>query len=207
MKKFLTGFFMICLSVVLVACGANNQGNNQENKGNVANNGVEEQETATKDSKILIAYYSRTGNTEKVANLVGEKMGGDMFKIEPTEAYPEDEDETKARLVEETEAKARPEYDGEVESFDDYDVIFLGYPIWNGDVPPTVKTFLEAHNFEGKKVVPFATFGGGGLGDSVQSVGDLATGGELLQEFGIPGAEVDASKDQISDWLEALPIE
>ena len=120
------------------------------------------------EEKILIAYFSRDGenyevgniskgNTKIVAEMIFDKVGGEIFEIKPAKNYPENYRECTEVAKIEKEKNLRPEYLGEVENFSDYDVIFLGYPIWWSDMPMIIYNFLEKNNFSGKKIIPFCT--------------------------------------------------
>ncbi len=123
--------------------------------------------------KILVTYFSRTGenysvgniktgNTQIVAQVIAEATGADLFHIEPVEEYPANYDECTKIASKEREANARPAYKGDAK-VEDYDIVFIGYPIWWGDAPMPVYTFIDAHKWNGKTVIPFCTHEGSGL--------------------------------------------
>ena len=132
-------------------------------------------------AKILIAYYSRKGqnyvngsiknlakgNTEIVAEFIQKAVGGELFEIDTVKNYPADYTECTEVAKVEIQQKARPELKKYLASVDEYDKIFLGYPIWWSVPPMAVSTFMEKYNFSGKKIIPFATHEGSGLGGSV----------------------------------------
>ena len=131
----------------------------------------EPSETAT-GSNILVAYFSLTGeqyevgviekgNTEIVAEMIAETTGADTFKIESTEEYPTTYDVLLE--ISRNEKDNPPEIAGTVDNMEDYDTIFLGYPIWWGDTPTIIKVFLQSYDFSGKTIIPFCTHGGSGL--------------------------------------------
>lgn len=124
--------------------------------------------------KILIAYFSRAGenysvgnikkgNTKIVAEMIAKQTGGKLFEIKTRKSYPKDYDECKAVVEKEANENARPKLKNEVKNMAQYDTIYLGYPIWYGDMPMAVYTFLESYNWEGKTVIPFCTHEGSGL--------------------------------------------
>lgn len=158
-------------------------------------------------SSILVAYFSRSGNTEKIANMIAEDTGADLFQIEPAEAYPEDYNAVVDQAKEEQAAKARPELLHDVETFQNYDVIFLGYPNWWSDVPMIMNTFMEAHDFSGKTVVPFCTHGGGGYGNSLASVKEGTDGALVLDGFEVSGSRVDGAAADVQSWIDSLNLE
>ena len=124
--------------------------------------------------KVLVAYFSRTGenynvgyirkgNTEIVAEMIAQKTGGDLFHIESVSGYPVGYEEAKKVARAERKSGARPALTAAVSDFASYDVIYLGYPIWSANMPMPVYTFLESYDFSGKTVIPFCTHEGSGL--------------------------------------------
>lgn len=169
-------------------------------------------------NKILIAYFSRAdenygvgfiekGNTEIIAEMISEETGGSLLHIERAEPYPSDYDECTDVAKQEQNDNARPEL---LEDMDisEYDVIFLGYPIWWGDMPMSVYTFLEGHDFSGKTIIPFCTHAGSGLSGTEKSIENICTDSEILNGLSIKGADAQNSQDQarkaVNKWLENL---
>jgi flavodoxin len=115
------------------------------------------------NSKALVVYYSRSGNTEAVAKHIQSLTGADMFRVETTKPYPLGYQETTEIAKKEKNEKARPEIKGEIENIDQYETIFIGFPIWWGTYPMAIATFMDKYNLKGKTVIPFCTHGGGGV--------------------------------------------
>ena len=152
---------------------------------------------AASNEKILVAYYSRTGeeyglgnitkgNTAIVAEIIAQKTGGDLFEIKPVTPYPDSYEECKTVASREKATKARPPFIGSVDVAN-YDLIFVGYPIWYGDAPQIIYTFLEGNDFGGKKIVPFCTHGGSGLSSTDQNISLTCPTAKILQGFAIQG--------------------
>lgn len=172
------------------------------------------------EKKCLIAYYSRkgqnyvngnivdlkTGNTEVVAGMIQKITGGEMFHIESVKAYPKDYTETTNVARDELRNNARPEINGNVESMDSYDVIFLGYPNWWGTMPMPVFTFLEKYDFSGKTIVPFCTHEGSGLGRSEQDIKKLCPNADVLKGIAIRGGSAGSAVKIVSEWVEKLVV-
>lgn len=152
------------------------------------------------DGRTLIVYFSKTGNTENVANQIQELTGGDMFKIEPVNPYPVDYQETTEIARDELDRNARPEVRGTVANMDDYDTIIVGYPIWWSQAPMPVLTFLESHDLSGKTIAPFATAASSGIEGSINMLQDSAPGSTFLD-----GQRV-RSDDEIQPWLQQIGI-
>lgn len=156
--------------------------------------------------KILIAYFTRSGNTEKLADMIADKTGGTKFRIETETAYPQDYSEVLEQASEEREQNARPLLKGRVENMSDYGTIFLGYPIWFGDTPMAIHSFLESYDFTGKKIIPFCTSGSSSPQTSYESVRASASGAEVLEGFWIQGTSAGNAQDDVSRWVDRLGI-
>ena len=149
-------------------------------------------------SKALVAYFSRAGenygvgviekgNTEVVAEMIAEAAGADTFRIQTVNAYPESYDECTEVARRERDSGARPELTSAVANMDAYDTIYLGYPIWYGDMPMAVYTFLESYDFTGKTILPFCTHAGSGLAGTACSIQSICSGATVLEGLAIPG--------------------
>ena len=125
------------------------------------------------------AGYIEKGNTAMMAAVIADMTGGDLFEITTVTPYPEDYASMLRVAQEEIDTDARPELAAHVENMADYDVVFVGYPIWWYDAPMIVLTFLESYDFSGKTVIPFATSGGSPLSDSLDSVRASAAGATI----------------------------
>ena len=130
---------------------------------------VQAQDSST-DKKVLVAYFSRSGNTRAVADHIKSLTGGDMFEIQVAKPYPEEYHACTEVAKKEKEDNARPTLKTKVENMASYDVIFIGYPNWWGTMPMPILTFLESYDFSGKTVVPFATSGGSGFGKTAAAL-------------------------------------
>ena len=153
---------------------------------------------AKKTGKILIAYFSRAeenyhvgvineGNTAKFAREIAAQTGGDLFEIVPTVPYPSGYNETLSIATEERNSGARPEIAKTVSNFQQYDTIFIGYPIWWGDLPMILHTFMESYDWSGKVVIPFCTHEGSGLSGTDSSIASV-TGAQVLTAIDMRGS-------------------
>lgn len=157
-------------------------------------------------SKILIAYFTWSGNTETLADRIQDKTGGTKFKIETVKDYPEDYSGVYDEAMKEQQENARPELKTRVDNMADYDTVFVGYPIWHGDTPMAIRSFLESYDFSGKKVIPFCSSGSSRPDTSYASVRASAPGAEVLDGFWIRGADVGNAADEVNQWIEGLGI-
>lgn len=177
---------------------------------------VSEQEEETVN-KTLIAYFSladivpegadafsqatpSVGNTEFAAIEIQNQVGGDLFAIHTVQNYPVNHQECSAIAEEEMRSDARPELSGHVENMEQYDTVYIGYPIWWYMEPMAIRTFLEEYDFTGKTVIPFCTTLGAGIGESEENIASLAGGATVLEGITLRTGRQDMSED-ISSWL------
>jgi flavodoxin len=164
----------------------------------------------TGNEKILVAYFSRSGNTRSLADIIRQATGGDMFEIKPLVAYPANYAAATETAKAEKEANARPALAASVNNMDSYDVVFLGYPIWFGTIPMAVCTFLEEYDFSSKTIIAFSTYGrglmGSGLGESVNDIKKLCPRSIIPGFFIIKGYAAGRAGKDVSEWLYRLGI-
>ena len=170
------------------------------------------------DKKILIAYYSRrgnnwfgngiadlkVGNTELAAKYIKDIIGGDLFHIEAVHNYPIGYDECTEVARAEFKAKARPEITNKINHFEDYDVIFLGYPNWWGTMPMPAFTFIDSYDFTDKIVIPFCTHEGSGMGNSERDIIKSLPYATVLKGLAIKGTNAASSRPVLEKWIESI---
>lgn len=175
-------------------------------------------EEAAQPKKVLVAFFSHTGenyavgnitkgNTHIVAEMIAQKTGGDLFEIVPAEAYPDGYEACVEVATREKDANARPEIKAD-HDIDGYDTIFIGYPIWCGDAPMPVYTWTGKHQWQGKTIVPFCTHEGSGLGVTPQNLGAACAGSSVAEAFDLRGNvaqnQPDKAKEAVEVWLAKL---
>lgn len=162
----------------------------------------------------LIVYYSRKGqnywngsirnlvkgNTEIVAEFIRKAVGGDLFGIETVKAYPDDYYACIDAAQKELRANARPELKSYLDSLDGYDTIFVGFPNWWGTMPMAMFTFLEHYDLTGKKIIPFCTNEGSGMGSSERDLKRICAGAEIADGLSVHGSKAAGSGEQVSAW-------
>lgn len=165
-------------------------------------------EEADDGKKILIAYFSATNNTENIANLLNEILDADLYEIVPETPYTSDDlnynDSSSRSSQEMNDPDARPAISGSVDNMEQYDVIFLGYPIWWGEAPRIINTFVESYDFSGKTIVPFCTSGGSGMGSSATNLQSSASGATWLSGRRLNSG---VSQSEIAEWVNGLGLE
>jgi len=199
MKKCIFIAALIVLST-LVACA-------QKNK--TTNNTETENQTQGKDlKKVLIAYFSCTGNTRSLAEQIAQAAKAEMYEIKPKIPYTSDDlnwrYNTSRASVENKNPSARPAISDKAENMEKYDIIFLGYPIWYGQAPKIIYTFLESYNFSGKTIVPFCTSGSSPIDPSVPNLQSLRANNTTW----LPGSRftLNTSHSEIVAWINGLGL-
>lgn len=214
MKKLATVVLSCLLMFCLVACSSGGSGSTSsaDTSSSSVSSASDETSATTEESStdlgnVLVVYYSATGNTERVANSIAEATGGDLFEIEPTEPYTDDDlnwnDESSrvSREYEDESLRDVPLVNTTVDGWDDYDTVFIGYPIWWGIAAWPVDGFVEANDFSDKTVIPFATFASSGMGQSGELLADLAGTGDWQDGMRFSSG---AGDDEVQEWVETL---
>ena len=170
---------------------------------------------------VLVVYFSHAGenynvglveegNTAKMGRIIAKQMNADVFELVPVLPYPQGYDACLEAATEEQRTRARPEYEGEIENWDQYDTVFIGYPIWWGEIPNIVYTFMEAYDFTGKTVIPFNTHEGSGQSHSQRDIEKLLGSATVLKGLAVRGSK--AQKDaegtgrDVANWLNKIGL-
>ncbi|MGN0403270.1 MAG: flavodoxin [Acetatifactor sp.] len=222
MKKYLSVILGIILTACLVACGSSNKDSVNDDKQEVINNqevfDTEEQEISAENKqtemaanseqenkgKAAVVYFSGTGNTREVAELLAEEADADIFEIIPENMYTSDDlnyhDDNCRANREMNDDSARPAISNDLNAVSEYDDIYLGYPIWWGTAPRIIQTFIESYDLSGATVYTFCTSGGSGI---EKSISDLQ---QLYPDINIAGGKRfnNATESDIKEWIESL---
>ena len=166
---------------------------------------VPETDTGMEGAKVLVAYFSATNTTEGVAEHIANGLNADLYEIVPEEPYTEADlnynDDNSRSTIEMNDPSARPAISGSVENMEQYDIVFIGYPIWWGEAPRIVSTFMESYDFSGKTIVPFCTSGGSGIGSSDSNLEQLTSGADWLDGRRLNGSD---SEETVMEWVNGL---
>ena len=228
MKK-ITGILLSVLSVcVLGACSGNangpaptsqaveteaetSQGETSEEK----ETDKEQEESAGErtgengEAKVLVAYFSCTNTTRPLAEYAADALGADIYEIVPETPYTEEDlnySNSDCRANEEqNNPDSRPEISGSVEGMEEYEIVFLGYPIWWGQAPKIICTFMESYDFSGKTIIPFCTSGSSGIGSSASNLHDLCSDTATW----LDGARLEGSttREEMVEWINGLGLD
>jgi flavodoxin len=161
---------------------------------------------SSSNARVLVAYFTRTGNTRVIAGQIRRALGADLFEIQPADPYPEDYEETVTRAEREWKAGYEPPLMATVPDLAAYDVVFLGFPIWGMTAPALIRSFLARHDLSGKTLVPFITHGGYGLGQSVSVVAKHAPKARILKAFSLKADQERQTLSQVTRWLDGVPV-
>jgi flavodoxin len=179
--------------------------NEKENTAEENTEPAEDSESQESDSKVLIAYFSATGTTKGVAEKIAAITGGDLYEIQPAVPYTDDDlnynDSSTRATVEQNDQSVRPEIGSDDISLEDYQTVYLGYPIWWEEEPRIMDTFVEKYSFEGITVIPFCTSGGSGIGRSGSNLEALAKSGTWLEGRRFSG---NVSESDLQSWIDSM---
>ena len=225
MKKMLTLLLAVIMLFSIAACSGGNteteSSSNTASTQNIAEESTvpetdspeetpetepsETSEPETEGSRILVAYFSATGNTEGVAQKLAEGLGADLYEIVPEIPYTSDDlnysDSNSRSSVEMDDPNARPAISGAVENMEQYDVVLLGYPIWWGEAPRIMNTFVESYDFSGKTLAAFCTSASSGFGGSDSALREATDSSTWFDGIRFSSS---ASAEEILEWANGL---
>ena len=225
MKKIAAVLFTVLMVISLTACGGGKDSTEERisDTGSTAENTSAENDSTEKissepssesenngngsETNILVAYFSATNTTKGVAEHIANGLNADLYEIVPEQPYTDADlnyhDDTSSSTIEMNDPAARPAISGSVENMEKYNIVFIGYPIWWGEAPRILSTFVESYDFSGKTVVPFCTSGGSGVGSSATNLEALTGGAEWLSGTRLNGG---SSRDEIAEWVNGLGL-
>ena len=226
MKKIVSLILTAVLLLTLAACGtaqndeqstnantkapestASTANGNETDPDNTAETGTEQ--TVSGDGKILVVYFSWSGNLDKMAHWIADETGGDLVRVTAKEAYPENYNATADRAKKEKDDGLYPEINVDLtkEQMAQYDTVFFGFPVWWYDLPMSMWTFLESYDFSGKTVIPFFSHEGSSNGaGALPRVTELAKGANVRTDdaLSIRGGSVASLENAVRDWVKGL---
>ena len=212
MKKAIVMAGVLFALTMTAGCGSQNQDHAATAESDVTENeeeALQDNENTEKSSKVLVAYYSATGNTKAAAETIADAADGELFELQPAEAYTTEDldyNDPESRVCKE---HADPDLQDvkleEVtpESFSNANVVFLGYPIWWGEAAWPVNEFVKENDFTGKTVIPFCTSASSSLGDSGENLAEMAGTGEWQEGKRFSSG---AAEEEIRNWVESLDL-
>lgn len=228
MKKITALFLAVFMVFAFAACAGNSTGANPSqaepdgsisteanvpdsgtaSEGLQANDSREAAENGDSDgSKVLVAYFSATGTTKGIAQTIADSVGAELYEITPEQPYTDADldyhGDNSRSTIEMNDPAARPAISGTVENMAQYDIVFIGYPIWWGDAPRILSTFVESYDLSGKTIVPFCTSGSSGIGSSAKNLECLSGGATWISGTRFNGG---ASRSAVVEWINSLGL-
>ncbi|WP_176059597.1 flavodoxin [Paraburkholderia sp. BCC1876] len=174
--------------------------------GAVAKDGGVETVHAT-ESRILVAYFSRSGNTQVIAGLLQRAFKANVFEIRPADPYPAEYLAAVEQARQERDSGVEPRLAARVSDISRYDRVYLGFPIWGETVPPIIRTFLATHELAGKTLTPFVTHGGYGLGNSMSVLASNAPRTEVSRPFVMQADQERRTMNLVNEWLDETGLD
>ncbi len=202
--RIITALVLILSVLVLTGCGGNNDSSEKAD----ASEETQTEQDAASDAgggDTLVVYFSATGNTKAVAEKIASITGADTYEIKAAQEYTDadlDWNDSDSRTThEQNDASVRPEIGSDPVSLEGYKTVYIGYPIWWGEEPRIMDTFVESHDFDGITMIPFCTSGSSDIGKSAKNLADNAGSGNWLDGARFAGG---ASEDEIRSWIDGL---
>ncbi len=211
MKKVIALLAAFVLVLGLAACGGGSSSDTAGEEPSSAESAASSEQNASGEGygNTLVVYYSATGNTEQAATYIADITGGDLFELEPADPYTDADlnySDDSSRVVREHDNPDERNVElvaDTVDNWDEYDTVFIGYPIWWGIAAWPVDTFIEANDFTGKTVIPFCTSASSGLGESGQLLEEMAGTGNWLEGQRFSSG---VSEEEVQSWLDGLNL-
>lgn len=203
----------IMMTMSLAACAGNNETTETSAQAAGVESGASETDADTDGtdanadgtSKVLVAYFSVTNHTKGIAEYLADGLNADLYEITPEDPYTDADinynDKNSRTSIEMNDESARPAINGTVDNMDQYDVVFVGYPIWWGKAPKIMRTFVESYDFSGKTVIPFCTSASSGIGSSASDLKVLTSGATWLEGQRFSGSDSEA---EVMEWAKGL---
>ena len=201
MKKIASIFMVFTLLLSLAACSSNTN-----NTGTSSASQSSQPNSSQTGSKSLVVYFSWSGNTENVAKSIQSQTDSDIFEIVPATPYSDDYNAVVDLAQAEQSEDARPAIADSIENIADYDVIYVGYPNWWGDMPMILYTFFDSYDFSDKTVAPFCTSSGSGLSDTVNAIKELEPNAAVTEGLHIGSGASSNPDDAVSEWLSEIGL-
>ena len=217
MKKILVFLMILAMVTCLFACGKSSKdAEDKTTKNETTNETIKEKSSTTKNEsktehKILVVYFSATHTTQGVAKKIADVLNADLYEIKPQDPYTDEDldyNNDKSRsTVEMNDPDARPAIAGSVKNMEQYKTVFLGYPIWWGEAPRILSTFVESYDFSGKNVYLFSTNGGSGLAGTVSTITSKLSSAKVNSNaFKLNRNSMEQAPTEVEKWLKEINV-
>ena len=184
----------------------------EETSLDVSDTDTADTETAAEETgaNALVVYFSATGNTKAAAETLAGMQGADLVEIVPEEPYTDEDldynNSSSRSTVEQNDANARPAISGTIDNIENYDVVYVGYPIWWYDMPRIMYTFFDTYDFSGKTIVPFCTSGGSGLSGTPDTIAEFEPEATVLDGIQLGSSAAHDAEEELSAWLTEIGL-
>lgn len=217
MKKAIAILLSLVMILGLAACGnsasqtkqSSKEGNSVESTANIEES-TENSSTDVpniQENKVLVAYFSATNTTKGIAEHIANGLNADIFEIVPEDPYTNADlnynDNNSRTTIERNDPDARPAISSSVDNMEQYNIVFIGYPIWWGEAPKIVSTFMESYDFSGKIIIPFCTSNSSGIGSSATNLEQFTSDAQWLSGRRLNGSD---SQDVVMEWVNSLDL-
>lgn len=210
-KKLLALLLIGTVAFGTAACRSDGSSGSSDKAATEKESGSAQENHPKADGDSLVVYFSATGNTKAVAETIADKQDADLQEIVPEEPYTEEDldynDRSSRSTKEQNDENSRPKIAKEIANIEDYDVIYVGYPIWWGDMPRILYTFFDTYDFSGKTIVPFCTSGGSGLSGTTDDIKELEPDAEVLEGLQVDGSSAANADDEVDEWISSIGLE
>ena len=197
--------FLLMVSFGLIAyaktCSTSINAKNCKAEMQMLNDFIDKEQQVKKADKTLVVYYAYSDNTRKLANMIHEKVGGDILEIQPLELYPDDYNAVYAQGRKEVEEHIKPQLSNNLTDISEYGTIYLGSPIWFETIAPPVASFLYGQSLAGKTITPFFTYDGLGVGQSIKEIANLSPNAKITEGFAVKRTDVAKAGEALDEWL------
>ena len=200
--------FLLMISFALIAyaktCSTAINAKNYKAEMQMLNDFIDKEQQVRKADKTLTVYYSYTDDTRKLANMIHEKVGGDILEIQPLELYHDDDNAAYAQGRKEVEERIKPQLNNNFTDISEYGTIYLGSPIWFETIAPPVASFLYGQSLAGKTIIPFCTYDGLGAGQSIEEIAHLSPNARVTEGFAVKRTDVAKAGEALAKWLKRI---
>lgn len=210
MKKIITLAVLLITGLALTGCGSSSAQQQSNASGNIAqaavpdnnnNNSNNSIQNSTTSNKVLVVYFSHSGNTREIARQIQQKVGGDILELQTVTPYPEVYNAVTEQARRELDSGFKPKLKPVSENIQSYDTIYVGSPNWWSTIAPPVITFLTQYDMSGKTIIPFITHEGSGLGRSMSHIKELCPKATVRDGLAVRGGNVRNAQDDVTKWL------
>lgn len=208
-KKYVLSSIFVMLFLALVLPAVNllvNGGELKVAQADAAQANTAQEKISEEKSKILIVYFSHSGNTRSIAKQIHSRVGGDVLELQTINPYPTDYNTVVRQAKEELASGYKPPLKNKISNIADYDIIFIGTPVWWGTIAPPIATFLSEYDLAGKTIIPFCTHAGSRQGRCFTDIAMVCQNSKIMDGIAISGNAVENAQQELEAWLQKINL-